>query len=121
MGRGGPGRSEGAWFRAQAKLHANHADTFADLFKDDQSFQSWLRAAGKQTTYAEGALIQASVEKTGSSVIVWRYKDSTWERYVLAARFSKGRACWAPKAAPHTVVLKDKHYYGACPPEGIRR
>ena len=102
--------TEGVWFRAQAKMHAeHHADRFEALFKDEQSVKSWLKAAGKQATYAEGALIQASVEKTGSKII-WRYKDSAWERYVLAARFSKGRACWARKAVPHTVVLKDKHY-----------
>ena len=53
--------TEGAWFRAQAKLHAeNHADRFSDL-----SFQSWLKAAGKQATYAEGALSSDNPEIQG--------------------------------------------------------
>ena len=51
------------------------------------TFEGWLKTAGKQTTYANGVLLQALAERLGSVLIIWRKTATSWERYAVAGRF----------------------------------
>ena len=113
--------TRGALLRTQAVQHARkHSDRFEGLFEAKQDFESWLRQAAHQETWAEGKLIQATAERQGIPIVVWSWNQprSSWERYVVAGRFSKGFATCARNKSPVVVTLRDQHYCVLRPPPG---
>ena len=118
-------KSQGAWLRTQAALHVTKCrDRFQPLFKGKTSFEDWLRDVAKITTWAEGAIIQATAEKLGVPIVVWHYAPcldnreiKECSRFVLATRFSKGYACCARGKQAAVVILHDRHYTALVPPK----
>ena len=85
---------------------------FSHLFTSVAEVETWLRDNAQPTM---GPLLRA--EKVGRHNVVWRKKENVWERYVIAARFSKGHACANKKKPPAGLILADRHYVALVPPE----
>ena len=104
--------------------HMPCRDRFQALFKGKSPFEDCLRDVAKITTWAEGAIIQATAEKLGVPIAVWHYAPcldnpeiNEWSRYVLATRFSKGYACCARGKQAAVVILRDRQYTAVLPPK----
>ena len=94
-----------------------HTDRFKNYFhtKADgtgpQTFEAWLSECGKQETFANGVLLQALAEILGSVLVVWTYKNETWERYCIATRFGSNQLACKAKTGHHiALLLKNAHY-----------
>ena len=112
-------KNSGAWLRSQAVLHAQkHADRYGQLFSSKAEFEKWLKENAQPTHWCNGPIAQATSEKIGRPIVVWRKKENVWERYVIAGRFSKGYACANKRKPPAVLILADRHYVALVPPEG---
>ena len=126
-------KRDGSWLRLQTIQHISspkHRQRFSALFATSQKFESWLSEAGEITTYANGTIIQGLAERVGLPVVIWRRTHGdkseqagaqpTWQRYVLAPKFSAGVACSAKDRTPIAVKLETKdgvpHYTLIRPP-----
>lgn len=107
--------------RAQTCQHIRkHTARFQQLFDNYSEYKAWLTKSGSQTTWAEGKVIQACAEKLCRPIVVWEKKtDSegivTYNRFVLAPRFSRGFACGS-EGKVVCLILCDKHFTALLPP-----
>eukprot|EP00438_Fugacium_kawagutii_P032616 Skav233161 [mRNA] locus=scaffold1669:495717:501543:+ [translate_table: standard] len=114
-------RQEGAWLRSETVKHIRkHSGRFQELFQNFEEYKAWQTKCGNASTWAEGKAIQACSEKIGRPVVVWEKKQDsdgviTYNRFVLAPRFSRGFACSADDKVI-CVILCDKHYTALLPP-----
>eukprot|EP00438_Fugacium_kawagutii_P007590 Skav233825 [mRNA] locus=scaffold100:46668:49273:+ [translate_table: standard] len=114
-------RQEGAWLRSETVKHVRkHCGRFQELFQNFEEYKAWQTKCGNASAWAEGKAIQACSEKIGRPVVVWEKKQDsdgviTYNRFVLAPRFSRGFACSADDKVI-CVILCDKHYTALLPP-----
>ena len=116
---------DGSWLRAQCCHHLDkHASRYSELFANKTDWQAWRQAAATQTQYADGKMLQAVAEKIGQPIVVWCEDNAngttTYTRYVIAARFSRGFACCGRGKSPICVLLKNRHYVALVPPPGAQ-
>ena len=117
--------------RAQVILHINkHKARFAEAYAPDPketperrshqpapvTIDDWLRNQAIATTWACGMSIQALVEKSGFPVVVWKLKNSTWQRYTFSAKFKDGQAMVCRQGHPLVLVLREGHFTFMTPP-----
>ena len=115
--------AKGSWLRSLTVKHIKkHIDRFREAWAiptsgkfANMSFDDWLAEAAKQTTFANGMLIQAFTEVSGCPVVIWHDKTETkhkvWDRITLAGRFGSNQlACASNDGCPLPLILKNGHY-----------
>ena len=56
-------------------------------------------------------MLQSLSEKLGTALVIFKKNEGgSWQRFCVAARFSKGYACMARGAQPVILTLENKHY-----------
>ena len=97
-------RNKGAWIRSQAvrirSQAVKHLEKHRSRFRESWApasdlgtcFEQWLENIAQQSHWASDYLIQATCEKLGCPIVVWKKQGQEWKRFCFAARYQRGVA-----------------------------